>query len=378
MLFETAETIAHRLQRAASRGVSFSRRRLFGQRPFTGSTRQRLLLLSLPERIPQSQIEPFHYYARDIRSRFDVQIREADARRYLADAAYGPDDASIVCFQSDFLVTADDLRRTAEQIRSRNPRAKLVYLDWFAPTDLRFAAPLDPLISVYVKKHVLRDEKLYGRPTLGDTNLTDHFAKRFGLDLPTTVFPVPEKFREKLLVGPTFLTADFLLDAFRRPRARGARDRAIDVHARLATEGDDWYRLMRQESARAVADLEGWSAVMGTGVGHQRYMAELRRSKICFSPFGYGEVCWRDYESIASGAVLLKPDMSHIRTDPDIFVAGETYVPVRWDLEDFSEKVEMVLKRPDLRQHLAENAFRKLHAYVAEGRFADQLAPIFV
>ena len=96
------------------------------------------------------------------------------------------------------------------------------------------------------------------------------------------------------------------------------------------------------ETLQAVLDrIADLRVVSGTGVGHVAYMRELRASKICFSPFGYGEVCWRDYEAILSGAVLLKPDMSHIETDPDVFVAGETYLPVRWDLADFEAQVRL-------------------------------------
>ncbi len=99
-------------------------------------------------------------------------------------------------------------------------------------------------------------------------------------------------------------------------------------------------------------------------------------SKVCFSPFGYGEVCWRDYEAVACGAVLLKPDMGHIETDPDIFVPWETYVPVSWDLSDLQETLHRVLSDNALRATIARTAFDTLRDWLRSDSFARSMAPV--
>ena len=78
------------------------------------------------------------------------------------------------------------------------------------------------------------------------------------------------------------------------------------------------------------------------------------------SPFGYGEVCGRDTEAILGGCLLVKPDMSHIRSLPDFYVSGETYVPVRWDYADLAETCEYYLDREEERARIAANAYRVL------------------
>ena len=108
-----------------------------------------------------------------------------------------------------------------------------------------------------------------------------------------------------------------------------------------------------------------------------RFLAELRRSKICFSPFGYGEVCWRDYEAVLSGAVVLKPDMSHVETDPDIFVAWETYAPVAWDLSNFGEVLDRLLSDSGLREAIARKAYQTLQAWLLSDAFAQRMQPLF-
>src|SRR5690606_40487329 len=52
----------------------------------------------------------------------------------------------------------------------------------------------------------------------------------------------------------------------------------------------------------------------------------------------YGEVCHRDFEAMAAGAVLVKPDSSHIRTNPEIYIPGQTYVPCKPDWSRSEER----------------------------------------
>ena len=102
----------------------------------------------------------------------------------------------------------------------------------------------------------------------------------------------------------------------------------------------------------------------------------MRRSRIGFSPFGWGEVCFRDFETVALGAVLVKPDMGHLETYPDIYEDGVTYKAVRWDLSDLPEVCRWLLDHPDEAERIAETARARLASYIRGGRFAAQLERI--
>ena len=54
---------------------------------------------------------------------------------------------------------------------------------------------------------------------------------------------------------------------------------------------------MREEARNVAVTLPGVRTVTDGRVSQAKFFAQLRHSKICFSPFGYGEVCWRDYEA---------------------------------------------------------------------------------
>jgi len=77
--------------------------------------------------------------------------------------------------------------------------------------------------------------------------------------------------------------------------------------------------------------------VTGEFLSRRRYLDELRRCQTVISPFGYGEICYRDFEAFVVGAALIKPTVEHLTTFPEVFIPGETYLPCRWDLSNLLE-----------------------------------------
>jgi hypothetical protein len=104
-------------------------------------------------------------------------------------------------------------------------------------------------------------------------------------------------------------------------------------------------------------------------VDQKAYYEEMRSSRISVSPFGYGEICWRDFEAVLMGSLLVKPDMGHVRTEPDIFVPGETYVPVRWDFSDLAEVCARYLEDEEERNRITAQAYRVLSEYYSNSGF---------
>ena len=73
------------------------------------------------------------------------------------------------------------------------------------------------------------------------------------------------------------------------------------------------------------------------------YIKELQNSKIGLSPFGMGEICFRDFECIQYGTIFLKPNQDVVKTIPNIYVAGETYIDVAYDWSNLEERIDYVL-----------------------------------
>jgi len=91
----------------------------------------------------------------------------------------------------------------------------------------------------------------------------------------------------------------------------------------------------------------------------QQFIEIMSRSKVGLSPFGMGELCYRDLELIQWGCLLIKPDMSKVITKPDFFKPWETYIPVKPDWSDLNEVLDKVLSNYNEYQHIIENG-RKL------------------
>ena len=71
------------------------------------------------------------------------------------------------------------------------------------------------------------------------------------------------------------------------------------------------------------------------------YLSGLDNDFAVLSPFGWGEVCYRDFESVLFGKLLIKPSMSHIQTWPNIYTDNTCYL-FDWDCTDFK-----LLNNPD-------------------------------
>jgi hypothetical protein len=342
--------------------------------PFLPAARSRWLFISEPDPISTTQVFPFFCYARQLRRLHGIGVREISAQQFMEHPPY-EQGIDVVCFQTWFDWTTERMMQFVDRLKTVYPAARLVYLDWFAPTDLRYAEILENKVDVYVKKHVLRDRAGYGQTTAGDTNLTDYYSSRLNLNLAPVMHRVPTGFWNKLAVGTNFAISAHMLPLFAGAFPEG--ERPIDVHARLAVKGTPWYEGMRREAAGKVSELKGLKVVSEGRISRREYFDELFGSKICFSPFGYGEVCWRDYEAALSGALLVKPDMSHIETSPDIFVPFKTYVPVAWDLSDLQEKVGYYAAHSEERRAIAERAFAVIHSYIQHDGFLKQMKPVF-
>ena len=338
----------------------------------------RVLLVADSSKIPRSQIFPFYYFLKDIERRFKTEFREVSVASFQNIKRSTPTGADIVLFQPWFTLGHEKITSLADLLRKSNPGATLIFMDSYAPSDLRFAETLEPFIDLYVKKHVFRDRSLYGKPTQGDTNLVDFYEKLYELkSSPKVTFAVSESFLSKLVVGPTFFTSSYLLPKFHRQEQPAVRTKNIRVHARLGCTGAPWYQSMREHSLSNCEPFAQGSIVTSETTRFGNYINELSRSMVCFSPFGYGEVCIRDYEAIACGTMLIKPDMSHIETSPNVYLPHETYVPIKWDFSDLGEKLDYYLSHENETKEITENAYRLLHNYCRSGGFVDQVGPLF-
>lgn len=84
------------------------------------------------------------------------------------------------------------------------------------------------------------------------------------------------------------------------------------------------------------------------------------RAKVGISPFGQGELCFRDFELVQHGVILLKPHLENLLTSPNWLVPNETYIPVKKDWSDLNEIIEKILGNYKDYSYIIENARLKM------------------
>lgn len=276
-------------------------------------------------------------------------------------------------------------------LATRVPR--LVYLETTANTAVGNPGVL-PLVERYFKLQLLKDRSLYAGSFYGNRLFTDDCHRNFGIHdrQPIRSQPVTSPaHRDKLAVWWNSSLADYSrmgryrMEAYARlgwpaallsfpgiARPAGApRNAAVScrMSTNYARETVSWHRKKAREH------LTPWTST--NRISHAGYWRELCDSRIVVSPFGWGEICYRDYETFLAGALLVKPDMSHLETWPDLYREHTTYEPYQWDGQDLRSVVENALSNPEHSRQIAMNGqtlYREqLSGETAAERFCDRI-----
>ena len=119
------------------------------------------------------------------------------------------------------------------------------------------------------------------------------------------------------------------------------------------------------------------NCLVGDSIKRREFLKELSSTKYVVSPFGYWEICYRDFEAIICNSILLKPSMNHIETWPNFYQEDVNYVPLKWDLSDLSEKIDYCELNYDHALKVKNNAHQyfKEH-YLNSTKFVSHLDPV--
>ena len=238
-----------------------------------------------------------------------------------------------------------------------------------------WALDLLPYVDKLLKPFIFKDKNNYCVPLNGFNIITDYYYKNGMIE--SEEFSSPKFLQEKdknlldkIQLGFNSAFADHSLnsnlwkyDYFSRFSRRFFKiystmlnntksseyidpesSRKQDLSCRISSDG---YRskgisFHRKETAKILSKY-----ISTNKLSRKDYFYEMRNSKVIVSPFGWGEInVPRDYEVALSGSVLLKPDMSHVDTWPNIF-NKDTVVQYKWDLSNLLELVDKILDNYD-------------------------------
>jgi hypothetical protein len=260
-----------------------------------------------------------------------------------------------------------------------------------------------PRVDLFYSKALLRDRSLYGRPLYGKELYSDFFHRTYGVndpdhrERPTESRPAElaklrlswnigvgdyprGKLRQRAGVAASmalgFRTAKVFYGHAGMPADPVKANQGLfPVHARIG--------VVRRPSVahqrRLILERIRGEADFLTGeVSQRRYNREIAHSRITLSPFGWGELCLRDFEAVRAGSLLLKPDMSHLETWPDVFQPEETYVPFDWEARNLVDQARRYLRDETSRARIARRAYESYRAQLdtLDERFESVIAEI--
>ncbi len=243
--------------------------------------------------------------------------------------------------------------------------AKVIWLDSTASTGSTHFQVM-PYVDKYWKKQVLKDMTLYEREYYGARIYTDYYKNKFNLknEKVQKVEPLKKGYMDKLYVswniglGPhstnikisniirkiPWSLKEKLNYTYKLKTGHPSNNRKL-----ISFRGSNNYsnKINAFQRIKTIEKLKSMK-VETEPISNKKYLDELRNSMISVSPFGYGEICYRDFEIILAGALLFKPSMEHLKTYPDIYIKNKTYVPFEWDFRDFNEKIDELISNPDM------------------------------
>lgn len=131
----------------------------------------------------------------------------------------------------------------------------------------------------------------------------------------------------------------------------------------------NWWRKQTQEGAiRVINSNPKYKMNSFERINKPIYQNEIQNAIVTVSPFGIGEICYRDFECFIFGSILFKPDMDHLSTWPNLYIDGKSYISHKWDFSDFDEKLLAILENPILYQSVALEGQRCFRNFLSDGQ----------
>ncbi|MDC7223534.1 MAG: glycosyltransferase [Spirochaetales bacterium] len=326
-----------------------------------------ITVLTLYDRISLFHtLNPFLKYAKD------YSISYTDSKTYCLEK-----DRNEILFLVRYFLKPDIVDfELLEKLRAKYKR--IIFFNGNAGGGIHRPEVL-PYVDLFFNKSLFKDRTLYQKDLYGGELYSDYYHREFSInDGEEKITPpvVDENDLAKLRLSWNVGIGEFPRHKYRqrfgvaaarifgmnasRPFMRNNRYKTpqntgeFPMNARLGYQQRESITFQRRLH---MEKLEGREGVLTGKVNQKQFNREIHDSQIIYSPFGWGELCFRDFEAVMSGALLIKPDMSHLDTWPDIFIPYETYVPVRWDGEDLVETCEKYLVDEKERVRIARNAW---------------------
>ena len=269
-------------------------------------------------------------------------------------------------------LTSEERAEVLTSLRKKSN--KLIWLDTADGTGTCYFDVL-PYVDKYLKKQVLRDLKQYDHEVWSNRVFGEYYHNMLGInetgqkETNNYYSVLKPEYYSKIGISWNVGIGDLHSSGIKRFLYRRAYapvrfeapslNKRFDIHYRgSAYPGAIGYqRALTMDMLLKRTDIR--KPDVNTRVPYDEYVKESRDSLALISPFGFGEICGRDFEAFLFGAALIKPDMSHLRTYPDVYKSDETYLSIDWNYANFNELMDLFLTETGRKRILEHLLFDK-------------------
>lgn len=272
-------------------------------------------------------------------------------------------------------------------------KKKVDYLLFFDNADStgHFHYEVFSYVDRYFKKQLLKDRTLYTKPLYRKRLFTDFYASNYFSDkkeYTRNEHILDLKYQQKLGLSWNFALKDYrystILSRFLYGLTRKNNlnfhkpniNREITLAANFTIKPlHELVYFQRNQLLKILKKMYQSNPKISLGkIPKNIYIKTMRSSKAIISPYGWGEICYRDFETYLAGAALIKPNMDHIDTWPNIYKKYETYIPIPWKIEEWEKLIPNILSDEQLLLKVAYNgqkSFKKIWTREGNEIFCD-------
>tara|TARA_B100000989_G_scaffold276409_1_gene236653 strand:- start:138 stop:1289 length:1152 start_codon:yes stop_codon:yes gene_type:complete len=284
-------------------------------------------------------------------------------------------------FLKKFIYNKIRFNEIAEYLAKKNKN-----LIWFDLTDSAGTTQFEvlPHVKKYVKGQLYKDKELYRKNLFRNRFFSDYYQKKFKIenDIKFNFCKLEANYEQKVILGWNLGVANFFdiinysnleklicLSKFiflkdkkklynYSLRNITEHNKKFDLFFRLSNRKNNekksihYQRQYVGEFLNNRYNLDTFKNKMN----HKKYLINLMNSKISVGCFGWGEICYREFEATRMGTAFVYPNLQYIKTWPDIFIDGKTYKSYELDFSNLQETIEFLLDNKNSRDEMVYNS----------------------
>ncbi|MFX0186735.1 MAG: hypothetical protein ACFE8A_03265 [Candidatus Hodarchaeota archaeon] len=248
-----------------------------------------------------------------------------------------------------------------------------------------------PYVDRYLKKQLLKNRLLYSNFLYKKRLFTDFYLKKYNLKpegTTTSLHPIDPQYEHKIGLSWNFAYRDYrpsnqinkIFYGFSKfPSLKycspyNSRKLLFSANYSIKT-GSNLIDFQRKELLKYLENNFKENKAVSIGrIPKKIYVKTQKNSKAIFSPFGWGELCYRDFEIFISGAALIKPNVDHIVTWPKLYIKNKTYFPISWEVEKWDDEIPHILNDENLLLKIAikgQDSYKSLWTQKGRKKFCE-------